>query len=436
MKLLLHCCCAPCSIACIEHLAAEAIAPMLFWYNPNIHPFTEYQSRRDALRAFVSAKNLPLECIDEYGLLSFLEQIGNTTAFPDRCDVCYRMRLEQTAAFAAKHGFDAFSTTLLISPYQQHDTIRRLGEALAAQYGIAFVYRDFRPLFREGQNQARALGLYMQKYCGCMLSEREKGKEKREKSDVIDPFFQRLTLITGAEALERLRQTRVLIFGVGGVGSWCAEALVRSGVGKIGIVDFDTVCASNVNRQVQATSRTLGHSKVAVLQKRLREINPHCEVTTWETLFSRENAVTDADDSGICRSIAQADYVIDAIDTFPHKLDLIETCCAASPCKQGGVKLFSSMGMAKKMDPTRIRIAGIWETRGCSLARLVRQGLRQRGFSGDFTVVYSDEQLDQHNDCDAAPNGKKINGSAVTVTASAGMALASLVLRDVALERQ
>ena len=184
MKLLLHCCCAPCATACVDSLkgslAAGDIAsetdyvPTLFWYNPNIHPLAEYHKRRDALLAFVSMNKLPLESIDECGSERLLQDIGTETPgeLHDRpcCEMCYRLLLEKTAACAAQQGFDAISTTLLISPYQKHDMIRRLGEELAGQYGLVFLYRDFRPLFRESQAQARALGLYMQKYCGCAMS--------------------------------------------------------------------------------------------------------------------------------------------------------------------------------------------------------------------------------------------------------------------------
>jgi len=178
MRLLFHCCCAPCSVASVESLIAENITPTLFWYNPNIHPLTEYVSRRDALSAFSSDQKLPLVTIDEYGLELFLRSIGAGTEKPERCSICYRLRLEKTAETAAKQGFDAFGTSLLISPYQQHETIRRAGEELAARYGVPFLYRDFRPLFRKGQASARALGLYMQKYCGCAFSEKER-TEKR-----------------------------------------------------------------------------------------------------------------------------------------------------------------------------------------------------------------------------------------------------------------
>ena len=173
MKLLLHCCCAPCAAACIANLNAEGIAPVLFWFNPNIHPLDEYQKRRDALYAYASAENLPLESIDEYGEELFLQSIGVNTESPARCESCYRLRLEAAAKHAAEGGFDAFSASLLISPYQKHDLIRGIGEELAGRYGLAFLYRDFRPLFREGRARARSLGMYMQKYCGCGLSEKD-----------------------------------------------------------------------------------------------------------------------------------------------------------------------------------------------------------------------------------------------------------------------
>ena len=174
MKLLFHCCCGPCAVACVKSLDAEGFTPSLFWYNPNIHPSAEYNNRRDSLLALAAAKNLPLEKINEYGLRLFLRETRDETETPGRCRICYRMRLEKTAAFAAEHGYDAFSTSLLVSPYQQHEIIKMLGEELAGQYGIEFLYRDFRPLFREGQAEARALGLYMQKYCGCVYSDEER----------------------------------------------------------------------------------------------------------------------------------------------------------------------------------------------------------------------------------------------------------------------
>jgi len=239
-----------------------------------------------------------------------------------------------------------------------------------------------------------------------------------------NPSFERLSLLTGAEGLEKLINTKVLVFGAGGVGSWAAEALVRSGLGKIGIIDNDTVCPSNINRQIEATTLTIGLPKATTLKKRLLEINPDCEITAWDELFCIENAEK--------FDIKNADYVIDAIDTLNHKLDLIDTVYNA------GITLFSSMGMALKIDPTQIKTAPIWKTDGCPLARLVRYGLRKRGFSGTFTTVYSNEKpLRANPENEPQINltqleGKKIvNGSIVTVTASAGLILASLVLNEV-----
>jgi tRNA A37 threonylcarbamoyladenosine dehydratase len=240
------------------------------------------------------------------------------------------------------------------------------------------------------------------------------------------------------DTMGALARSKAIVFGIVGVGSWCAEALVRSGIGALDIVDSDTVCVTNINRQVQATGNTVGLLKTDVLKERLLLINPDCKINALGKVFSQEN-VGEFDFAG-------ADYVIDAIDTLTHKLDLVETAAAA------GVTIFSSMGMAQKLDPTRLKTADIWKTSGCPLARLVRQGLRKRGFAGHFTVVYSDEQLPLHREIGAvcgsaqclcparnkdAPamewcgSKKVINGSAVTVTASAGMILASLVIRDI-----
>ncbi|MCL2318740.1 MAG: tRNA threonylcarbamoyladenosine dehydratase [Treponema sp.] len=249
-------------------------------------------------------------------------------------------------------------------------------------------------------------------------------------SMTVHPFFQRLTLLTGPEAAGALEKCRVIVFGLGGVGSWCAEALVRSGVGTMAVVDFDMVCDSNINRQVQATSRTLGRPKAAAMEERLKEINPLCSITSHAGAFTKETP-------GLF-DIPGADYVIDAIDTLEDKLDLIEAVTAAGRC------LFSSMGMAQKLDPTLIRTADIWKTSGCPLARFVRLGLRKRNFHGHFTAVYSPEQpvrqepsqMGDTGRCEdrsgaGREGGKKAAlGSAVTVTAAAGMALASLVIRD------
>lgn len=170
MKLLLHTCCAPCSVYCIKSLREEGIEPTVYWFNPNIHPYMEYKARRDTLKEYT--KNIGVNAIFEenYGLREFCKNVVND--LENRCSkYCYRIRLEQTAKYAKENGYDTFSTTLLISPYQNHEALKQIGEEMAEKYELTFLYRDFRPGFREGQAEARELGLYMQKYCGCVFSE-------------------------------------------------------------------------------------------------------------------------------------------------------------------------------------------------------------------------------------------------------------------------
>lgn len=178
MKTLLHTCCAPCSIKCVETLRAEGIEPTALWYNPNIHPTTEWKMRRKTLMEYAKSIDMKLELAGEYGLRKFLTGIDS---FDNRCHFCYTSRLQFAAQFAAEHGYDSFSTTLLISPYQNHALLREIGEQQAAVFGVSFLYRDFRPYFREGQDAARELGLYMQKYCGCIFSEEDRYKKRKKK---------------------------------------------------------------------------------------------------------------------------------------------------------------------------------------------------------------------------------------------------------------
>ncbi len=176
-KLLLHICCAPCSIACIQSLREEGLSPTGFWYNPNIHPYLEYTARRDALVSYASSIDLPLFLRDEYGLRPFVQAVAADLS--GRCSHCYDLRMGLAARHAAENGFDAFTTTLLISPYQNQEQLVRSAQAAADQAGVAFLYRDFRPLFRESQRQARELGLYRQKYCGCVFSEEDRYAHKK-----------------------------------------------------------------------------------------------------------------------------------------------------------------------------------------------------------------------------------------------------------------
>ncbi len=177
MKLLLHTCCAPCSVYCIDSLREEGIEPTVYWYNPNIHPYMEYKARRDCLKEYT--KNINVQAIFEenYGLDEFCKNVIGD--LENRCsNYCYRVRLEQTAKYAKENGYDSFSTTLLVSPYQKHDVIIKVAEEMAIKYNVKFLYRDFRIGFREGQNKARELGLYMQKYCGCVFSEEDRYSKK------------------------------------------------------------------------------------------------------------------------------------------------------------------------------------------------------------------------------------------------------------------
>ena len=178
MKLLLHICCAPCSVACIKQLRGEGVEPVGFWYNPNIHPFTEYRARRNCLTEYAKSIALELVTEDEYGLRPFVRAVCGD--IDRRCGYCYACRMEETARYAAEHGFDAFTTTLTISPYQNLEQIFAAGQKAGELHGVSFLPRDFRPVFREGQTEARELGLYMQKYCGCIFSEEERYRKKKK----------------------------------------------------------------------------------------------------------------------------------------------------------------------------------------------------------------------------------------------------------------
>ena len=180
MKLLMHTCCAPCSVYCVKTLREEGIEPTLFWYNPNIHPYMEYKSRRDCLEEY--SKNLNLKCIflDNYGLDDFCRNVSDN--IDSRCTMyCYPVRLRKLFEYARDNGYDTVTTTLLYSIYQNHDFIKKMMEKLSKEFGIDFLYRDFRVGFREGQDMAREMGLYMQKYCGCIFSEEDRYKSKIEK---------------------------------------------------------------------------------------------------------------------------------------------------------------------------------------------------------------------------------------------------------------
>lgn len=170
--ILLHTCCAPCVVYCLDRLDAEGFETTSFFYNPNIHPYKEFERRLDTLRSYSSMRGFDLIVDDTYDLDQFLRKVVGTES--GRCAECYDLRLRRAAREASERGFGGFTTTLLVSPYQNHDLIAQVGQKAAADHDVEFVYIDFRPGFREGQSKARELGLYRQPYCGCVYSEMER----------------------------------------------------------------------------------------------------------------------------------------------------------------------------------------------------------------------------------------------------------------------
>lgn len=178
MKTLLHICCAPCANQCVESLRRENIEVTGFWYNPNIHPFTEYRARRNCLREFAETVGLALLEKNDYGLRPFVRAVADN--IENRCVACYEMRLFETAKTAKEQGFDSFTSSLFISPYQDHSLMKAVAERASEIYGVEFLYRDFRDVFKEGQAYAKAHCFYMQKYCGCVFSEEERYLKKNK----------------------------------------------------------------------------------------------------------------------------------------------------------------------------------------------------------------------------------------------------------------
>ena len=172
MRTLLHVCCAPCANQCIEVLRTDGLDVTGFWYNPNIHPFTEYRARRDCMRSYAEEIGLPLIEKNDYALRPFIRAVAEDIG--KRCVKCYEMRLLEAAKLAKEGGFDSFTSSLFISPYQNHQLMAQIAQQAADMYGVAFLYRDFRPYFRDGQTFAREHGFYIQKYCGCVFSEEER----------------------------------------------------------------------------------------------------------------------------------------------------------------------------------------------------------------------------------------------------------------------
>lgn len=230
--------------------------------------------------------------------------------------------------------------------------------------------------------------------------------------------FSRTRLLYGDGAVKKFSESRVAVFGIGGVGGHVAEALVRSGIGSVDIIDNDTVSVTNVNRQIIATLETVGKFKVDVMEERIRTLNPDCKVNKYRTFFLPENAEE--------FDFSVYDYVVDAIDTVSGKLAIVKKAYDA------GVRVISSMGAGNKKDPTAFRVADIYKTSVCPLARVMRKLCRDNGIK-KLKVVYSQEEAitpKQIENDDEVTNKRQTPGSNAIVPAVAGLIIASEVLKD------
>ena len=228
-------------------------------------------------------------------------------------------------------------------------------------------------------------------------------------------MLSRFELLITHEKIEQLKQSHVIVFGVGGVGGYVVEALVRSGIGHITIVDNDVVSLTNLNRQIIATRQTIGLKKVDVMKERILSINPDCEVNTLEMFYLPENA--DQID------LTQYDYVIDAIDTITSKIEL------AMRCEQLHVPLISSMGTGNKMNPAMLEVSDIYKTSVCPLAKVMRRELKARHVR-HLKVVYSKELPIKPQVSNEQTNKRTVPGSTAFVPSSAGLLIASEVVKD------
>ena len=234
----------------------------------------------------------------------------------------------------------------------------------------------------------------------------------------MNSAFSRVERLLGADGLAQLTRARVILFGVGGVGGWCAEALVRSGIGHLTLVDPDCVDVTNINRQLPATTRTVGRPKVNVLRERLLEINPLCEVTARQERYTL----------GADFQLAGYDVIIDAIDSLTDKANLIleATACPGA--------LFSSMGAACKMDPTQVRVAEFFDVRGCPLGAALRKRLRKNGTLPvkKFLCVYDEQVLPNLGpELDPGPGKAVANGTLAPITGIFGFTLAGLAIEHI-----
>ena len=239
-----------------------------------------------------------------------------------------------------------------------------------------------------------------------------------------DAIFNRAERLLGADFMQRAARCRVIVFGVGGVGSWCAEGLVRSGIGHLTLVDSDCVSVTNINRQRMATVHTVGRPKVEALREQLLDINPEADISIVQQFYSEENASQ--------FGLEQYDYVIDAIDSLASKAALI---LHATSCD---IPLFSSMGAALKFDPTAIRVAEFWNVKGCPLARALRQRFKKHHTfpRHKFQCVFSEELLTNRGEEKPEPLAGEAsmvvthgNGSLAHITAIYGFTLSGLVLQ-------
>ncbi|MBQ6756182.1 MAG: tRNA threonylcarbamoyladenosine dehydratase [Oscillospiraceae bacterium] len=234
---------------------------------------------------------------------------------------------------------------------------------------------------------------------------------------MMDEFLSRTALMLGDNAVKKLQESRVAVFGVGGVGGYAVEALCRAGIGSLDIVDSDTVAPSNLNRQIIATRDTVGQYKVDAAEARIKSINPDCKVTKHRCFFLPET-VGEFD-------FASYDYVVDAIDTVTGKLELIR--CA----KEAGVPVISSMGAGNKLDPTAFRVADIEKTRVCPLARIMRKELKKRGISGVKCVFSEEIPMDIPQPERESGEAKRVTpGSVSFVPSVVGLIIAAEVVKD------
>lgn len=231
--------------------------------------------------------------------------------------------------------------------------------------------------------------------------------------------FSRTELLFGKEAMEKLAASRVAVFGVGGVGGYAVEALARSGIGSLDLIDDDKVCLTNINRQIYATRKTVGKYKVDVAAERIADINPDAVVKTYKTFFMPETA--DSFD------FSQFDYVIDAIDTVTGKIELVMRAQAA------GTPIISSMGAGNKLDPTAFEVADIYKTSVCPLARVMRTELKRRGIK-KLKVVYSKEKPltpIESEEQSGETSRRQVPGSTAFVPSTVGLIIAGEVIKDI-----